>query len=60
MRTPSKKELVDLVLQLDSTLADLEAAKRKGYLTRDLPKLRETAARIYDYRTHRKSWRKKK
>lgn len=35
--------LEDLILQLDSTFADLEAAKRKGYLTRDLPLLKAEA-----------------
>lgn len=40
------KSLEDLILQLDSTLADMEAAKRKGYLQRDLPVLRATAERI--------------
>lgn len=37
------KEYEDLLLQLDSTFADLEAAKRKGYLLRDLPILKRTA-----------------
>ena len=40
------RELEDLILQLDSTFADLETAKRKGYLTRDLPRLRQEANRI--------------
>jgi hypothetical protein len=40
------KEYEDLLLQLDSTLADMEAAKRKGYLARDLPLLRATADAI--------------
>jgi hypothetical protein len=33
----------DLLLALDSTLADMETAKRKGYLARDLPLLRAAA-----------------
>lgn len=39
-------ELEDLILQLDSTFADLDAARRKGYLRRDLPRLRVEAGRI--------------
>ena len=39
-------ELEDLILQLDSTFADLESARRKGYLRRDLPRLRAEADRI--------------
>lgn len=39
-------ELEDLILQLDSTFADLDAARRKGYLRRDLPRLRTEADRI--------------
>ena len=45
-------KLEDLILQLDSTLADIEAAKRKGYLTRDLPLLKAAADEI---RTRRRS-----
>lgn len=39
-------ELEDLILQLDSTFADLPVADRKGYLRRDLPRLRTEADRI--------------
>jgi len=39
-------ELEDLILQLDSTFADLPVADRKGYLRRDLPRLRAEADRI--------------
>ena len=36
-------ELEDLILQLDSTFADLDAARSKGYLRRDMPRLRAEA-----------------
>ena len=39
-------ELEDLILQLDSTFADIETARRKGYLRRDMPRLRAEADRI--------------
>ncbi len=39
-------ELEDLILQLDSTFADLPVADRKGYLRRDLPRLHAEADRI--------------
>ena len=39
-------ELEDLILQLDSTFADIDVARRKGYLRRDLPKLRAAADHI--------------
>ena len=39
-------ELEDLILQLDSTFADIETARRKGYLQRDMPRLRAEADRI--------------
>lgn len=39
-------ELEDLILQLDSTFADLDTARRKGYLRSDLPRLRAEADRI--------------
>lgn len=39
-------ELEDLILQLDSTFADLDVARRKGYLQRDMPRLRAEADRI--------------
>lgn len=39
--------LEDLIIQLDSTLADLESSRRKGYLARDLKRLREEADRIH-------------
>ncbi len=41
------KELEDLIVQLDATFSDMEAARRKGYLTRDLKRLRDEANRIY-------------
>lgn len=43
-------ELEDLILQLDGTFADIETARRKGYLRRDLPKLHAEADRIRDKR----------
>ncbi|MVA95648.1 hypothetical protein GN330_00065 [Nitratireductor sp. CAU 1489] len=39
-------ELEELILQLDSPFADLDAARRKGYLRRDMPRLRAEADRI--------------
>lgn len=39
-------ELENLILQLYSTFADLDAARRKGYLRRDTPRLRVEADRI--------------
>lgn len=39
-------ELEDLIVQLDCTLADLESSRRKGYLSRDLARLRTKADRI--------------
>jgi hypothetical protein len=39
-------EYEDLLLALDGTLADMETAKRKGYLSRDLPLLRAAADAI--------------
>jgi len=44
--TKRSVELEDLILQLDGTFADLDAARRKGYLRRDLPRLRAEADRI--------------
>jgi hypothetical protein len=44
------KEYEDLLLALDGTLADMEAAKRKGYFARDLPLLRAAADDIRDRR----------
>jgi hypothetical protein len=44
-------EFEDLIFQLDSTFADLDAARRKGYLRRDLPRLRAEADRM------RNEWR---
>lgn len=46
-------ELEDLILQLDATLADLEASQRKGYLIRDRKRLRAEADRIYAARRRR-------
>ena len=43
-------ELEDLILQLDSTFADRDAARRKEYLRRDLPRLRAEADRIRNER----------
>lgn len=39
-------ELEELILQLDSTFADFDAARRKGYLRREMPRLRAEADRI--------------
>ncbi|MCW5714049.1 MAG: hypothetical protein KIT43_06020 [Bauldia sp.] len=41
------KRLEDLIVQLDATFSDMEAAKRKGYLTRNLKVLRDEANGIY-------------
>jgi len=49
------KELEDLILTLDSTFADLESARRKGYLTRDLPLLRKAANEIYRRRYEKRA-----
>lgn len=38
-----KKDLEDLLLQLDATFSDIESARRKGYLVRDMPKLHKAA-----------------
>jgi len=46
-------ELEDLILQLDATFADIDAARRKGYLARDLPRLRTEADRIRQQRRQR-------
>ena len=48
--TPRETRLAepeDLVIQLDSTFSDLESSKRKGYLARDLKRLRTEANRIH-------------
>jgi hypothetical protein len=50
---PREEELEDLIVQLDCTLADMETAKRKGYLRRDLATLREEANRIWTKRKSR-------
>lgn len=55
MRKPSLTELEDLILQLDSTLADIETAKRKGYHLRDTRKLRDFADRIHASRKRRQA-----
>jgi hypothetical protein len=47
------KRLEDLILQLDSTFSDLETAKRKGYLARDMPRLHKVADGIRDRRKAR-------
>lgn len=44
------KKLEDLILQLDSTFSDIEAATRKGYMARDMPVLHRTADAIRDRR----------
>ena len=41
------EELESLLLSLDSTFADVEVAKRKGYYTRDIARVRAEADRIY-------------
>ena len=43
-------DLEILIVQLDATFADMEAARRKGYLTRDLAVLRAEADKILDAR----------
>jgi len=45
------KRLEDLILQLDATFSDLEAARRKGYLVRDMPLLHKEADGIRARRT---------
>lgn len=40
------EELEDLILQLDSTFADIETARHKGYMARDMPRLRAESDRI--------------
>lgn len=40
------KRLEDLILTLDSTFSDIEAARRKGYLRRDIPILHKQADEI--------------
>jgi hypothetical protein len=40
------RRLEDLIVHLDATLSDMEAAERKGYLTRDMPALHREADRI--------------
>jgi hypothetical protein len=44
------KRLEDLILQLDSTFSDIETARAKGYLARDMPVLHKEADRIRDSR----------
>ncbi len=39
-------ELEDMILELDGTLADLDSSRRKGFLARDLKRLRAEADRI--------------
>lgn len=39
-------DLEELVLQLDATLSDMDAARRKGYLSRDRQRLRQQADAI--------------
>lgn len=51
----TKKEYEDFLLQLDSTFADIESAKRKGYLSRDLKKLREIVNNIYKRRSRKRN-----
>lgn len=51
------KELEDLIIQLDATFSDLDAAVRKGYLQRDMPKLHKRADAI---RANRKALKYKK
>ena len=40
------KRLEDLIVQLDATFSDVEAARRKGYLARDMPLLHKEADAI--------------
>lgn len=54
-----RRELEDLIVQLDTTIADMEAAKRKDYLTRDLKRLREVANVIYQARRTSQQYRGK-
>jgi len=54
------KGLEDLILQLDATFSDLEAAKRKGYLFRDMPLLHRAADGIRTKRGTVKSGRENK
>ncbi len=44
------KKLEDLIFQLDSTFSDIETAREKGYLARDMPVLNKEADRIRDSR----------
>ena len=52
------KRLEDLIVQLDATFCDLEAAGRKGYLTRDMPSLHKEADGIRANRLSRISTRR--
>jgi hypothetical protein len=52
------RKLEDLILQLSSTLADIEVAKQKGYLSRDLPVLHQMADTIRANREKRRPRRK--
>lgn len=42
-----ERELEDLLISLDCTFADMCVAVEKGYLQRDLLRLREEVNRIY-------------
>jgi hypothetical protein len=50
----------DLIVQLDATFSDLEAAKTKGYLARDMPILHKTADGIRERREAIKKARRRK
>lgn len=52
------KRLEDLIVQLDATFSDLEAARRKGYLARDMPLLHKEADAIRASRMARVNTRK--
>jgi hypothetical protein len=49
-RRATAEEYEDFLLQLDSTFADMETAKRKGYLQRDRHLLKAVANDIYQRR----------
>jgi hypothetical protein len=54
------KRLEDLIMQLDSTFSDIETARDKGYLARDMPALHMEADRIRAGRHARNGLTKRK
>jgi hypothetical protein len=52
------KRLENLILQLDATLSDIETARAKGYLARDMPLLHKEADAIRASRAARATTRK--